>query len=162
MLLQLIFLLAQLVTPTCDANLWKHVYNPSRLTVHEACVSVTGQIADATHGKRKDGIRHEADGDCHGWLTLDVWPVDQSKYLNAGNFSDEEGNLVFEIVCMFPVTQKDAIVSCKGFKNGVVLPPVGSHVRITGSWVQDDNHAHWNEIHPVTKIEVMQDENTSR
>jgi hypothetical protein len=139
-------------TQVCDDSLWRHTYNPERLQVHSMCVTVTGTIVDATHGKRKDGVRKEADGDCHGWLELDPG---QEKYLNAGNASDEEGNLVFEIVCMFPVTQKDAVSACKNYKNKVVLPPVGSHVRMSGSWVQDDNHARWQEIHPVTSIEVI-------
>src|SRR5882724_3574578 len=157
----------------CDESLWKHTYNPQRLEVHERCVSVTGTIVDATHGKRKDGVRKEADGDCHGWLKLDAGQDgEQPKsgdtspryvnleqkdtvigpYLNPGNMSDEEGNLVFEIVCMFPVTQKDAINACKNYKNKVKLPAVGSHVRMTGSFVQDDNHAKWNELHPVSSI----------
>src|SRR6266446_383589 len=136
----------------CVDSLWKHVYNPQRLQVYQLCMSVTGTIVDATHGKRKDGVRKEADGDCHGWLKLDPG---QEKYLNAGNMSGEEGNLVYEVVCLFPVTQKDAVSACKGFKNTVKLAPVGGHVKMSGSWVQDDNHAKWNEIHPVSKIEVQ-------
>lgn len=141
---------AQLVG--CEDSLWRHVYNPERLIVHEMCVTVTGTIVDATHGKRKSGVRREADGDCHGWIKLDPG---QEKYLNAGNMSDEGGNLVFEIVCLYKVTQKDAIASCRGYKNNVIVLPVGSHVRISGSWVQDTNHAKWNEIHPVSSIEVL-------
>lgn len=136
----------------CDDSLWKHVYNPSRLQVHRLCADVTGVVIDATHGKRKDGVRHEADGDCHGWLKLDKG---QEDFLNKGNLSDEGGNLVFEIVCLYKVTQADAKSACAGYKNSIKLPAVGSHVRITGSWVQDDNHAHWNEIHPVSSIEVL-------
>jgi hypothetical protein len=148
------FSLALLLAPcafgqTCDKTLWKHTYKPERLTVKAACVSVTGTIMDATHGKRKDGVRREADGDTHGWLKLDAG---QDKYLNAGNKSDEGGNLVFEIVCKFAVSQADAKSACKGYKSTVNIPPVGTHVRITGSWVQDDNHAHWLEIQPVSEI----------
>jgi len=158
----------------CDETLWQHVYKAERLTVHERCVSVIGTIVDATHGKRKDGVRKEADGDCHGWLKLDAGQDgqqpkqgDQSPrwhgqngdvigpYLNPGNMIDEEGNLVYEIVCMFPVKQADAVSACKGYSNKIKLAPVGSRVRITGAWVMDDNHAHWNEIHPVSSIEVL-------
>jgi len=130
----------------------KHVYKPERLEVHAANVTVSGIIVDATSGKRKSGVRKEADGDCHGWLKLDPG---QEKYLNAGNMSNEEGNLVFEIVCMFTVTQPDAKSACKGYTNQIKLPPVGSHVKMTGTWVKDDNHAHWNELHPVTSITVL-------
>lgn len=135
----------------CDSSLWRHVYNPSRLIVKSKCASVTGTIVDATHGKRKSGVRREADGDTHGWLRLDGG---QSIYLNDGNLKAEDGNLVFEIVCFYPVTQADAKSACKNYKSKIVLPPVGTHVRITGSWVQDTNHDRWLEIHPVTSITV--------
>jgi hypothetical protein len=140
----------------CDASLWDHVYKPERLTVKQQCITVTGTIVDATVNqstKRKDGVRKEADGDTHGWLKLDP----QFKNLiNAGNVSDEESNLVFEIVCNFNVTQADAKASCpKTYHNDVKLSPVGSHVKIIGSYVQETNHAKWMEIHPVSSIEVM-------
>jgi hypothetical protein len=75
--------------------------------------------------------------------------------LNAGNMSDESGNLVFEIVCKFHVTQADAVAACQTYQSPVQLPPVGSHVRITGTYVQDTNHAKWMEIHPVTSVTVI-------
>jgi len=53
-------------------------------------------MVDATKGSERDGVRHEADGDTHGWLKLDS---QFQNLLNAGNISDEGGNLVFEIVC---------------------------------------------------------------
>ena len=137
---------------SCNDLLWHHVYEPERLQVHQLCVTVTGTIMDATHGKRSQGVRREADGDCHGWLKLDPG---QEKYINTGNMSDEEGNLVYEVVCLFPVSQDDAKAACKGYKSTVKLAPVGSHVKISGSWVQDDNHARWNEIHPVSSIIVI-------
>lgn len=136
----------------CDPSLWKHVYNPARLKIQDACISVTGTIVDPTHGKRKDGVRHEGDGDTHGWLKLD--PLFKN-LLNAGNKSDEGGNLVFEVICKFRVTQADAKAACKDVQSSVTIPPVGTHVRITGAYVQDQEHAKWMEIHPVTKIEVV-------
>ena len=76
--------------------------------------------------------------------------------LNAGNMSDEGGNLVFEIVCKFNVTQADAKAACpQTYHSPVQIPPVGSHVRIVGTYVQDTNHAKWMEIHPVTSITVI-------
>jgi hypothetical protein len=136
----------------CDASLWNHVYHSQRLIVKNQCASVTGTIVDATGGKRPDGVRHEKDGDTHGWLKLD--PEFQN-LVNAGNVSDEGGNLVFEIVCKFPVTQADAKAACQGYTDHVTLPPVGSHVRIVGTYVQDTFHAQWMEIHPVTSITVI-------
>ena len=135
----------------CDDTLWSHVYNSSRLIVNQKCISVTGTIVDATNGKQPDGVRHEADGDTHGWLKVDS---QFQNLLNAGNNSAEGGNLVFEIVCKYPVTQADAKAACSNYQNQVNLQPVGSHVRIVGVYVQDTNHAQWMEIHPVTSITV--------
>ena len=139
----------------CEDSLWEHVYNPQRLIVKQKCLTVTGTIVDATAGKEPDGVRHEADGDTHGWLKVDPG---FENLLNAGNTSDEGGNLVFEIVCKFKVTQTDAEgrPGCQGFKNTLTIPPVGSHVRVVGSYVQDTNHAQWMEIHPVTSITAVQ------
>jgi Bacterial SH3 domain len=136
----------------CDDSLWDHVYNPERLIVKQKCVAVTGTIVDATHGKRADGVRHEADGDTHGWLKVDP-PF--SNLLNAGNESDEGGNLVFEIVCKFNVSQADAKPACSSYRSTIQIPPVGSHIRIVGSYVQDTNHSRWMEIHPVSSIELV-------
>jgi hypothetical protein len=140
------------VDTTCDPTLQAHVYHPTRLIVKQQCTAVTGTIVDATAGKEHDGVRHEQDGDTHGWLKLD--PQFQN-LVNAGNISDEGGNLVFEIVCKFPVTQADAKAACQGYTNKVTLPPVGSHVRIVGAYVQDTFHAQWMEIHPVSSITVI-------
>ena len=151
-LLLLCFLPSGSFAQSCDASLWKHVYKPQRLVVKQACVTVRGTIVDATNGKRKDGVRHEKDGDTHGWLKLD--PGQQKNLLNPGNRSSEGGNLVFEVVCMFRVTQKDAVTACRGYKSPVVLLPVRTHVCITGALVQDREHAKWMEIHPVSRIEA--------
>jgi hypothetical protein len=107
---------------------------------------------DATGGKQPDGVRHEKDGDTHGWLKPDT---EFQNLVNAGNVSDEGGNLVFEIVCRFPVTQADAKAACQGYTDHVTIPSVGSHVRIVGSYVQDTFHAKWMEIHPVTSITAI-------
>lgn len=136
----------------CDPSLWDHVYHPLRLIVKQQCISVTGTMVDATAGKKSDGVRHEGDGDTHGWLKVD--PEFQS-LLNAGNISDEDGHLVFEIVCRFHVSQQDAKAACANYTDHVSLPPVGSHVQIVGTLVQDTFHAKWMEIHPVTSITVI-------
>ncbi len=140
------------VDTNCDATLQSHVYHPARLIVKQQCIAVTGTFVDATAGKKPDGVRHEKDGDTHGWLKLDSEFQD---LVNAGNISAEGGNLVFEIVCKYPVTQTDAKAACQGFTDHVTLPPVGSHVRIVGTYVQDTFHAQWMEIHPVTSITVI-------
>lgn len=141
--------------PHCDAGLWDHVYKPERLKVLDQCVTVTGTIADATASRKthdKYGVRHESDGDTHGWLTVDPqW----RHLLLPGNLSDEGGNLVYEVVCAFPVRQADAKAACRGYHATVQLQPVGTRVAITGTYVQDANHAKWGEQHPVTSITVL-------
>jgi len=136
----------------CDASIAVHVYHPQRLIVRQDCISVTGTLVDATateKQKEPDGVRHEPDGDTHGWLKLDPG---SENLLNSGNINDEGGNLVFEIICKFPVTQADAKAACQNYTDHVKLPPVGSHVRIVGRYVQDTFHGQWNEIHPVSSI----------
>jgi Bacterial SH3 domain len=139
----------------CDPSISTHVYHPNRLIVKQECIAVTGTIVDATATQSKhqaDGTRHEKDGDTHGWLKVDLG---FENLLNSGNINDENGNLVFEIICRFPVTQMDAKAACQGYTDQVALLPVGSHVRIVGRYVQDTFHGQWNEIHPVTSINVI-------
>jgi hypothetical protein len=139
----------------CDSDISAHVYHPKRLIVKQECLAVTGTIVDATATQSKhqtDGTRHEHDGDTHGWLKVDSG---FENLLNSGDINDEDGNLVFEIICRFPVTQTDAKAACQGYKDGISLPPVASHVRIVGRFVQDTFHGQWNEIHPVTSITVI-------
>ena len=139
----------------CGDGLWQHVYHPTRLTVRQDCLTVTGTIVDATAPlaqQRPDGVRKEPDGDTHGWLKVDP---QYAALLNDGNNSDEGGNLVFELVCHFSVTQADAKPACVGFHDTTTIPPVGSHVAITGTFVTETNHAKWNELHPVSSIKVQ-------
>jgi len=138
-------------TTGCGDDLWKHVYHPFRLLVKQDCITVTGVIVDATAHHRADGVRHEPDGDTHGWLKVDPEFED---LLNHGNIAHEQGNLVFELVCHFPVLQPDARRPCRGFHDTTAIPPVGTRVAIRGTFVQDTNHGEWNEIHPVTSIET--------
>ena len=130
---------------------WEHVYNPQRLQVNLRYTSATGVIVDATHGKRKQGCRSEADGDLHCWLHLDPG---QEDFIDAENVKNQGGNLVFEPICQHKVTQADAKAACKNWTQNLSLPPVGTHVRIWGSAVTDLQHGH-GEFHPVSKIEVL-------
>ena len=61
---------------------------------------------------------------------------------------------MFELVCHYTVTQADAKPTCAGFKDHTVVPPIGSHVAITGTFVTEKNHGKWNEIHPVSSIKA--------
>ena len=127
----------------CDQSLWDHVYNPDRLEIIDKCKTVSGII---------QSIRAEKDGDYHIGLNLDPQYAD---LINEENIQNQNGNLVVEVICQRSVTQEDAIQACQNFTNYVEIPPVGSHVSITGSYVLDNQHGRWAEIHPVTKIQII-------
>ena len=80
---------------------------------------------------------------------------DAANRVNSANINGEDGNLVSEIICRFPITPTDAKAACQGYTDQIMLPLVGSHVRIVGRYVQDTFHGQWNEIHPVTSITVI-------
>jgi len=142
----------QIVASVCDPTLWSHVYHPKRLKIVQECVTVTGYLRDATKGRQKDGCRHEADGDGHCFLEVDpefAWT------LLPGNKEAESGYLVFEPVCRYKVTQKDAMSACVHYHQPLVLPPVGSHISLTGALIEDEDHQPIHrEIHPASSIEV--------
>jgi hypothetical protein len=124
----------------CDQSLWNHVYNPRRLQVVDQCKTVSGVI---------ESKRVEADGDYHIRLKLDSQFAD---LVNQANVNGQLGDLVVEPICMNPVKQLDAISACQDFSQDIAIPPVGSHVQVTGSYVLDKEHGSWAEIHPVTSI----------
>jgi len=124
----------------CDQSLWSHVYNPSRLQVVEPCKTVSGII---------ESIRTELDGDYHIRLKPDP---QFSDLINSANVNGQYGDLVLEPICVNPVTQLDAISACQDFHQNIVVPPIGSHVQVTGSYVLDSQHGRWAEIHPITSI----------
>lgn len=130
----------------CTADPQAHVYNPDRLRLLAACVTLTGTI---------ELERAEADGDYHVRLRLDSGQTcDGNHCLDPTNFSQQGGDLVLEPVCENPITQADAVAACAGYRNPLVLPPPGSHVAATGPLVLDALHG-WNEIHPLESISVM-------
>jgi len=126
----------------CDASLWNHVYNPTRLQQLAPCTSVTGVIDESSV---------DPDGDQHFLLKLDPG---QDTLVNKRNGKKKGGDIVLEIVCANPTTMKKAKSACKGYTNPIAIPAVGTHVRATGSYVID-SHNGWAEIHPVSKIEAM-------
>jgi hypothetical protein len=121
----------------CDASLWNHVYNPTRLQQLATCVSVTGTI---------DESDVDADGDQHFLLKLDPG---QDTLVNKRNDKKKSGDIVLEIVCANPTTMKKAKSACAGYTNPIRIPAVGEHVTATGTYVLD-SHNGWVEIHPVS------------
>src|SRR6476661_7601674 len=122
---------------SCDPDLWKRVYNPSRLQVVADCKEATGTISE---------LDQNPDGDTHMLLKLDAG---QDDLLNKKNDKKKEGDLVVEVVCASPVSDKKVGETCSGYVNPVTIPKVGDHVRVTGSYVID-SHNGWAEIHPAS------------
>jgi hypothetical protein len=126
----------------CDPSLWRAIYHPSRLHVIDACKTVTGTV---------ESVRYEPDGDVHVLVKL---PARLSSLLNSGNYADQHGDLLVEIICVGTVSQADAESACSGYTNQVTVPSSGERVRITGTYVLDADHG-WMEIHPVTSLAVL-------
>ena len=127
----------------CDATLWGHVYKPDRLVVLSQCTVASGVVTNP---------RPDDDGDMHADLMLDPG---QASLINKRNMKKHHGGLVIEIVCSVqPKTPKSAIKACKGYQATVPMPAAGTHVRVTGTHV-NDTHNGWLEIHPVSKIEIL-------
>jgi hypothetical protein len=140
-LVSFLILSASSFAQTCDSSLWNHVYHSYRLAVNRQCTSVTGIV---------DWIIAEADGDIHIELHQDT----QYNYMiNSANVSNYAGDLICEIICDTTITQTDAQQPCSGLTNTLYIPNISERVIITGSWVTDNDHG-WNEIHPISKIEM--------
>lgn len=126
----------------CDESLWNHVYQPTRLQVVDPCITITGTIT-------KIGL--DPDGDTHVLLTPDSQFM---QYVNKVNVEQLNGNLMVEAVCFHQPKHKmiDAVTACQNYQSNVVIPPLHSHVQVTGSYVIDTETGGWAEIHPVTSI----------
>ena len=128
----------------CDGSLWKHVWKPSRLSIIDSCRTVTGVIVQRIP---------VPDGDEHLRLRLDPGQPD---LLNEQNVKGEDSCLVLEIICHHIVLRPAARSYCKGCRNNVKVPKKGAHVRVTGTYVTDNEKHHgWREIHPVYSIESI-------
>ena len=126
----------------CNPDMWKYVYNPTRLKVVDKCITVTGVIKESSA---------DDDGDQHMLLKLDAG---QENLLKDRNLKKKKGTLVIEAVCMNTITKSKVGGACKGYINHIQLPQTGNHVKVTGSYVID-SHNGWAEIHPISKIEVI-------
>ncbi len=105
-----------------------NVYLPWRLKLLSACVEATGTIVDQEHA---------SDGDTHLDLAPDPLSMD---LLVPGNVGRDQGALILEIV--------------PADRQGILLLPVGSHVRAVGPLVYDRLHG-WIEIHPLWRLELL-------
>ncbi|MDQ6757320.1 MAG: hypothetical protein M3004_10330 [Bacteroidota bacterium] len=126
----------------CDTSFWRYVYNPDRLEVIDKCKTVTGVIEESSA---------DEDGDQHMLLKLDNG---QEDLLTKKNIKKKQGDLVIEAVCANKTTLPKVGNTCNGYINKIQIPKLGDHVKVTGSLIID-SHNGWEEIHPITKIEVI-------
>jgi hypothetical protein len=124
----------------CDADLWKHVYSPERLALIETCTAVEGRVAS---------LHRAVDGDLH--IGLDP---EQKSTLNLANVMHAQRRLIVEVVCDHPTTKQQPSSACAGFTSQITAPSIGDRVRVTGAYVTDHDNG-WNEVHPVTRIEIL-------
>jgi hypothetical protein len=105
-------------------------------------------------------VRSEDDGDTHFDLALDASFV---SLLKPANYSGQDGWLVAEIVpadkpgCIpgqppRPATGTYNYGICTAARE--IAPPVGTHVKVTGPYVLDEDHGGWAEIHPVWQVSI--------
>jgi hypothetical protein len=127
----------------CNQSLWNHVYQSNRLQVVDRCMTVSGVI---------ESVRAETDGDSHIRLKVDP-PF--SKLINPVNIKNQNGDLVVEPICQHLVIQPNAFLACFRFHQNINIPPIGTHVKVTGSYVLDTWHGKWAEIHPATSMSVI-------
>jgi len=130
----------QLPVESCNRDLWRHVYQPERLKVLEPCTAVEGRVASLGRG---------SDGDLH--IALDP---DRRSVLNLINATHGGRRLPAEVICEHAASKPDAVAACANFGSPVRPPKIGDRVRVTGAYVTDRENG-WNEIHPVTRIEVL-------
>lgn len=98
------------------------VYRPSRLTMLNPCLSVTGQVVELSRSDDGDMTFRLKVDSAFGWV------------LNNDNRAQIRGYLQVEII---PDDQ-----------DTVTTPALAARVTVTGSFVTDTDHG-WNEIHPV-------------
>jgi len=125
---------------SCNRDLWSHVYEKDRLRIIQECTAVGGIVAS---------VHNNSDGDVH--IGLD--PENKS-VLNLVNGMHAQRKLVVEIVCDHPPSVSEALAACRDFHSQTTIPKVGDRIRVTGAYVTDRDNG-WNEVHPVTRIEIL-------
>jgi hypothetical protein len=137
-------LLSSISSNKCDQSLWDHVWTPSRLEVVSPCVTAVGTIVS---------LDPQTDGDIHVGLR----PDPQYEFLlNSASMKGMDGNVNVEPICFQQkIKDSEAKTACGDFFQNIVIPPKGTHVRVTGALVIDRGAGGWTEIHPVTSFEPI-------
>ena len=130
------------IAAQCDQSLWEYVYNPGRLQILDACISVTGTV---------DAVRKQPDGDLHIIFRLDS---EFESLLNEKNISRQQGDLVLEPICQGEIRQKDAAEPCSRYNGPYFEPEVGRRYQVWGTYVHDADHG-WNELHPISVMQPI-------
>jgi hypothetical protein len=128
------------IAQKCDQSLWRHIFQERRLTIIDSCKTVSGTIV--SHDPREDG-------DILVRVKLDL---QFTNLLTPSNYAQGNGYLVVEAICQTTPRVPPVIPFCKNFHQNINIPPVDTYVTITGSYVLDEEHQRWAEIHPVTSI----------
>jgi hypothetical protein len=111
----------------CPGRALSGVQRPRQLVVLDRaspCRTATGIVRSE---------RGQHDGDCHVNVKTET-----PRLLNSVNATKGRGLLITEVIP----------------RHRVPLPPVGSRVRIYGTWVLDKATG-WKELHPVWSIQVL-------
>ncbi len=124
----------------CDPDLWKHVNEKERLRVIEECTVVEGRVVS---------LHRASDGDLH--IALDP---EHKSVLNLVNVIHAHGELVVEAICEHKPAHAADEIACGAFHPQTAIPSVGDRIRVTGAYVTDRDNG-WNEVHPVTRIEIL-------
>jgi hypothetical protein len=133
----------------CPADPLAGVHDPQRLKVLTPCATFMGTVSRAPKLNASDGdVTFNAKADAgyesmlngknlsEGGLHIEIVPRDQAGCTPGQPVKGSAGNLG----------------TCSGAN--VAYPPLGAHVRVTGTWVMD-TWVGWNEIHPVASVEII-------
>ena len=125
---------------SCDAKLWDHVYERARLQILQACTAVEGRVVS---------VHRSQDGDLHIALN-----PDNKSVLNLVNAVHAHRTLIVEAVCDHEPSTAIERAACGDFHSQVAMPKAGQRIRVIGAYVKDRDNG-WNEIHPVSRIEML-------
>jgi len=132
---------------SCDDLLWNHVIGKERKKVVARCITVSGIIIQ---------VRPQRS------LSYSVGLNPDPKFVNLitpANLKYRGGHLVLRVYRPNSVIQSETssyfCSMCGKSHQNIIIPPLGTHVSVTGSYVLDPGHGWWAEINPVTTISAI-------